>query len=118
MKRIFVVCLLFAPLIAQTVAKREGAAALLDADRLQIREAQLVLAQAHIARLQAEVTVKEQESVIQAHEKRLTDLLESLKKQYACAECELNADFTWARKPAPSKPATPAPEGGQSQKKE
>ena len=116
MKRIFVVCLLFAPLIAQTVAKREGAAALLDADRLQIREAQLVLAQAHIARLQAEVTVKEQESVIQAHEKRLTDLLESLKKQYACAECELNADFTWARKPAPSKPATPAPDGGQTTK--
>ena len=86
------------------------------ADQVRVREAQLSLAQAHIARLQAEVQVKEQLSVIQAQEKRLTDLIESLKKQYACSDCELAVDFTWVRKPAPSKPATPAPQGGQPNK--
>lgn len=99
-----------------TEPKREGTAALLASDRLQIREAQLALAQAHIARLQAEAEAQKHQMAIQALEKRLTDLLESLKKQYACSECELAVDFTWVRKPAPSKPATPAPDGGQTTK--
>jgi hypothetical protein len=99
--------------------KREGANTLLDSDRVQIREAQLALAQAHIARLQAEVQVKEQLGVIQAQEKRLTDLIESLKKQYACSNCELAVDFTWVKKPAPSEAKAPAPEkSGQTSKKE
>ena len=60
---------------------------------------------------------------IQAIEKRINDLYESFKKQYACSDCELAVDFTWVKKPAPSepKPATnPAPEkaSGPTSKKE
>jgi hypothetical protein len=111
--------LLALPAVAADDVKREGAKTLVDADRLLIREVQLALAQAHITRLQAEVQVKEGLTAIQSQEKRLTDLLETLKKQYACSECELAVDFTWVRKPAPSKPATsPAPEGGQPTTKE
>ena len=103
--------------------KREGVKILLDADRVQIREAQLALAQAHIARLQAESEAQKHQMAIQALEKRINDLLESLKKQYACSDCELAVDFTWVRKPATSEPkpaATPAPEkaSGPTSKKE
>jgi len=89
---------------AKPESKREGAAVLLEADRLFIREAQLVIAQAHINHLQAEAQVRQAEE-------NLNRLLQSLKSQYACLDCELNADFTWTKKPAPSetKPATPAP---------
>jgi len=106
------------PSAAADESERSGKTALVDQDRLQIRDVQMALAQAHIARLQAEVQVKEQLSVIQAQEKRLNDLIENLKQQYACSGCELAVDFTWVRKPAPSEPATPAPQGGQPSNKE
>ena len=112
------VLLMFSCQMPAADEKRDGAKALLDSDRVLIREAQLVLAQAHIARLQAEVQVKENTVAIQASERKLTDLLESLKKQYACSDCELGVDFTWTKKPAPSKPETSPAPGGQSETKE
>lgn len=89
------------------------------ADRLQIREAQLVLAQAHIARLQAEAQVA-------AGEARISQIVQTLKTQYACPDCTLNTDFTWtpAAKATPaatlSSATTPTPtkQGGTNQKKE
>ena len=99
--------------------KREGAVSLIDADRLSIRESQLSVAQAHIAFLQAQAQAREAEM-------GLTRLVETLKTQYACQSCELNADFTWKR-PLPAKPEenaasreTPAPSkaSGQTSKKE
>lgn len=97
--------------------KRDGVPALIEADRLLIREAQLVMAQAHINRLQAEAQVRQAED-------NLNRLLQSLKSQYQCIDCELNnADFTWVRTPALSEPkpaTTPAPEqaGGNTSQKE
>jgi hypothetical protein len=98
-------------------AKREGAMSLIDADRLSIRESQLSVAQAHISFLQAQAQVREAEA-------GLVRLVETLKTQYACQPCELNADFTWKRT-LPAKPEenatkeTPAPpKGGQTSNKE
>jgi len=87
------------------------------ADRLLIRDAQLALAQAHIARLQAEAQVT-------AAEAQIGQLVQTLKKQYACQDCTMNADFTWTPAPTPtakttpSSTATPTLEGGTNQKKE
>jgi ribosomal protein L12E/L44/L45/RPP1/RPP2 len=92
-------------------------------DRLLVREAQLELTQAHIARLQAEAQVR-------VAEDRITRLVQTLKTQYACPDCQLNNDFTWTPAPAPAATAeapkgqTPAPPkappkaGGQSSQKE
>lgn len=71
------------------------------ADRLQIRDAQLALAQAHIARLQAEASVTSAEG-------RIVQLIQTLKKQYACPDCTLNENFTWTPAPEATPPATPA----------
>lgn len=71
------------------------------ADRLQLREAQLNLAQAHITHLQTEAQVVEAEG-------RIGQLLQSLKKQYACPDCALNNDFTWTPAPTPSAAAAPS----------
>lgn len=65
-------------------------------DRLQIREAQLELAQAHIARLQAEAGVAAAEDKVRA-------VVQSMKSKYACLDCTLNNDFTW-EVAKPSKP--------------
>ena len=116
--KVLLVFLFCFSLVAQE-SGREGVKALIDADRVQIREVQLTLAQAHIARLQAEAEAQKHQMAIQALERKLTELLESLKKQYDCQDCELAVDFNWVRKPAPSKPTiSPAPEGGQSSNKE
>jgi hypothetical protein len=66
-------------------------------DRLLVREAQLALAQAHIARLQAELQVKEAEA-------RIERIVENLKAQYGCTDCDLDADFRWVRNPATAAP--------------
>ena len=84
------------------------------ADKLLVREAQLELSQAHIARLQAEAQVR-------VAEDRLSRLVQTLKTQYACPDCQLNNDFTWIpAKAEESKDATPAPPkaSGQSSQKE
>ena len=93
-------------------------APLKDADRLLVRDAQLALAQAHIARLQAEADVTAAKTVI-------GQLVQSLKTKYACPDCTLNSDFTWTPEPTPaqtvtvpSSAATPTPEGGTNSKKE
>jgi hypothetical protein len=78
-----------------------GASALISRDKLQIREAQLALAQAHIYKLQAEAQIK-------AAEEQISQIIESLKVQYACQGCTLNADFTWTKPEAPKNPTTPA----------
>jgi hypothetical protein len=103
-------------------AKPEVPQPLKESERLQIREVQLSLAQAHIARLQAEAQVYSLES-------QLARIVESLKVAYSCRDCTLQSDFTW-QKPAPPKapdpekattPATtsPAPKkGGQTSNKE
>ena len=75
--------------------------ALLAPDRLLIRDVQLAMAQAHIDRLQSELKVKDTEV-------KLGALLQSLKTQYTCLDCELQADFTWKRTPAVAKPGSPA----------
>jgi hypothetical protein len=88
-------------------------------DRLQLREAQLTLAQAHIARLQAEAQIKDAEA-------NIGQLVQNLKTQYTCQNCTLNNDFTWTRTPTPTattKPSgattpTPKERGGTNQKKE
>lgn len=87
------------------------------ADRLLVREAQLYLAQAHIARLQAEAQVRQAQD-------NLNKILSTLKTQYACPDCELNGDFTWIQPAKVSAKAdaktTPAPDtaSGQSSDKE
>ncbi len=97
----------------------DGPAGLSPTDRLKVREAQLALAQSHIALLQEQVKVKEAETSISA-------LIQSLKTQYACPTCELQSDLTWkCPPPAPTPQAdtqlkTPAPPkaSGQTSKKE
>ena len=79
-----------------------GVSMLISRDQLQIRNVQLVLAQAHIARLQAEAQIK-------AYESQLNQTIEDLKVQYSCPGCTLNADFTWTKPAPPASPATPAP---------
>ncbi len=78
-------------------------------DRILVREAQLSLAQAHIARLQAEAQVRQAQD-------SLGELLSTLKTRYSCQGCELNSDFTWVQPPK----TTPAPNAasGQSSDKE
>lgn len=89
-------------------------------DRILMRESQLELAQAHIARLQAEAQVR-------VAEDRLIQLVQGLKTRYACPDCQLNNDFTWTPAPKVEPPkaedpqsAAPAPEkaSGQNSKKE
>ena len=82
-----------------------GVSALISRDKLQIRDIQLALAQAHIARLQDEAQIK-------AYEGQLSQILEFLKVQYSCQNCTLNADFTWTKPelPATTPPTTPAPQ--------
>lgn len=88
--------------------------------RLLVREAQLELAESYIKKLQAEALIRNAQD-------RLARLIQTLQKQYACPDCELQSDFTW--KPAPTAdPAevadpevtTPAPTtaSGQSTEKE
>lgn len=92
---------------------KQDLSVLVTMDQLRIREVQLVLAQAHIARLQAEARVKEAEQ-------QINQIVQELKVQYACPDCTLNADMTWT-KPAPPAPEskTPAPpEDGQTSTKE
>ena len=89
-----------------------GVSALISRDKLQIREVQLALAQAHIARLQAEAQIK-------AYESQLTQIIEDLKVQYSCQGCTLNSDFTWTKPAPPAGPTTPAPNtDGPNSKKE
>ena len=85
-------------------------------DKLQIRESQLALAQAHIARLQAEAQIK-------AVEIQISQIVETLKVQYSCQNCTLNADFTWTKPEPPKAPTMSAPspapkKGGQTSAKE
>lgn len=116
MKRILIFLSLLTGVVIQ--GSDQPAKPLADSDRLLIREAQLALSQAHVARLQIEIQVREAED-------RIKQLVQNLKTQYACSDCELNADFTWTRKPqgqpeAASKAKTPAPTtaGGQTSNKE
>ncbi len=85
-------------------------------DRLLVREAQLELSQAHIARLQAEAQVR-------VAEDRLTRLVQTLKTQYACPDCQLQNDFTWtpakeAKAGVPGSTPAPPKASGQSSQKE
>lgn len=89
--------------------------------RLLVRDAQLSLSQAHIQRLQGEVAVRDAEAA-------LIRLLQTLKTQYACPDCQLNNDFTWTAPAPPAKaesgnqtpapPKAPPKAGGQSSQKE
>ena len=93
-----------------------GLSTLVSQDRLQIRDIQLALAQAHITRLQAEAQIKSLEA-------QLGQTVESLKTTYSCQTCTLNADFTWTKPDPPKAPAmattTPAPQkDGPNSKKE
>jgi hypothetical protein len=93
-----------------------GVSALISRDKLQIREVQLALAQAHIARLQAEAKIK-------AYEDQLNQTIEDLKVQYSCQNCTLNADFTWTKPEPPKTPASketpvPPPANGPNSPKE
>ncbi len=90
--------------------ERKGLSALILADRLRVREVQLSMARAQIARLEAEAAVRDAED-------QIGQLLQSLKTQYACPDCELRNDLTWVPKPKAEAPnTTPAPEkaGGQT----
>jgi hypothetical protein len=83
-----------------------GFSALVSRDKLQIRDIQLAIAQAHITRLQAEAQIKSLES-------QLNQTIEDLKVQYSCQTCTLNADFTWTKPEplkAPESAAAPAPQ--------
>jgi hypothetical protein len=78
------------------------------ADRLQVREAQLAMSQAHIAFLQAQIEAARQEG-------QLSSLLERLKTKYACTGCQLSSDLSWIKPPAPAKPE-PAGKSSDSKK--
>ena len=124
MKLLLTSCLvvfLVATCVAQAPAgpapvKTAGLAALVPQDRLQIRDIQLAMAQAHIARLQAEGQIKSLET-------QLGQIIESLKAAYSCPGCTLNQDFTWTKPEPPKAPAVSAPspapkKGGQTSDKE
>ena len=88
------------------------------ADRLLVREAQLSLAEAHIARLQAVASVR-------VAEDQITDLLTTLRTRYSCPGCQLNNDLTWippkpaeAKGQAPSAAPAPSTASGQTSDKE
>jgi hypothetical protein len=118
-----IILLVAAALMAQTTIPTEpppvntaGISALVSRDKLQIRDIQLAMAQAHIARLQAEAQIKSLEA-------QLGQAIESLKVAYACQTCTLQSDFTWQKPEPPKAPATaassPAPKkGGQTSAKE
>lgn len=92
--------------------EKKGLLNLITNDRLQIREAQLNLSRSQIARLEAEAAVRDAED-------QIGQLLQSLRTQYACLDCELQNDLTWVPKPKADAPKpTPAPEkaGGQTSK--
>lgn len=101
------------------VAASDLPASLSPTDRLLVREAQLSLAQAHITLLQDQLRVKESEAALSA-------LIQSLKTQYACPDCELQSDLTWRKRTPAPKPETAAPQAtpappkasGQTSKKE
>ena len=93
------------PPVEPAPVKTAGLSALVPQDRLQIRDIQLAMAQAHITRLQAETQIKSLES-------QLGQVVENLKVQYSCQSCTLNADFTWTKPEPPKAPAmaTPTPD--------
>jgi hypothetical protein len=80
---------------------KAGISALTPLDRLEVREAQLTLAQARIAELQA--TARVRDAVDQ-----LSQIVQSLQAEYACPGCDLNPSLFWV-KPAPPAPPAPAP---------
>jgi hypothetical protein len=113
-----------APPVAQATAptSKAGIGGLVPLDRLAIREAQLALAQAHIARLQAEAQVKSIEDGI-------TQLINSYRAEYGCPGCILSNDFMWSKPeaaaaaaappaPALATPVPPVKQGGQTTTKE
>jgi hypothetical protein len=112
-------CIVLMLVMATVAFAADAPKPLKDTDRLLIRDAQLALAQAHIARLQAE-------SQVVAGEARISQIVQTLKTQYACPDCTLSNDFTWTPAPpaavdtTPSSVTTPTPtkKGGTIQKKE
>jgi hypothetical protein len=103
---------------------KPGLGGLIPLDRLEIRETQLGLAQAHIARLQAEAQVK-------SYEDQIGRLIDSFRTEYGCPACTLDANFLWVKPAAPAPLAAPDPPeetgtaappdpkaGGQTSKKE
>jgi len=98
----------------QAPVSKAGISALMPQDRLQIRDVQLALAQAHITRLQTENQIK-------TFEQQLGQIIEELKAQYSCPGCTLNQDFTWTKPEPPKAPKStpPAPsKDGQTSTKE
>ena len=108
---ILCVLLLSLPALSADTASvdREGSMILAAADRLRVREAQLALSNAHVARLEAEAAVRDATD-------QLSQLLQSLRTQYACPDCELKNDLTWVPKPKADAPKPiPAPEKARGQ---
>jgi len=94
--------------------RKEGRASLADPDRLLIREAQVAMAQGHIARLQAEAQVREAQENIRKAEEQIRGLIQQFQKEYACQGCNLNLDFTWVKTEPSEKSAAPEKTGEQN----
>jgi hypothetical protein len=78
------------PLLPQTAVPESPSTGLSESDKLQLREAQLSLSQAHIAYLQAQTEAQRQQDA-------LTKLIETFKVKYSCLSCQLSPDLKWIK---------------------